>query len=381
MIHRDDEMALLNAVLRVDISADVTSCGGLPRLVSALPWCPGCSGFHRPQLSWPSRRARRRRKHDLHGSITWALESDPSQSHPLRRSLHVQHVGQGVHVRLPARMGQGPEDQPALAESCEVSPGRQELDLPPSPGREVSRRQGADGEDVKYSFELAKPPPPGHRGRLTGEHRQRRGGRRLHRHADHVDGPDRPFPAWWPGRATRRSCRKAAATGSTASARASAPGRSSWSSTSRTTTSSTPATPTTGSRGSPASRDLTLKVLPDEQSRVAALRSGEIDGGTLTADVARTLENDESLQVLEGLSRRAAGHSVQHHRPRRAVAGRAGPAGDQPGDRPPGDHRQRVRRRRRADRRRFRPGYGDWPLPEESCEEFYTPTISSRQGS
>ena len=51
----------------------------------------------------------------------------------------------------------------------------------------------------------------------------------------------------------------------------------------------------------PCIRDLTLKVLPDEQSRVAALRSGEIDGGTLTADVASTLESDESLQILEGL--------------------------------------------------------------------------------
>jgi peptide/nickel transport system substrate-binding protein len=52
----------------------------------------------------------------------------------------------------------------------------------------------------------------------------------------------------------------------------------------------------------PCVKDLTLKVLTDEQSRVAALRSGEIDGGTLTPDVVLTLRNDEALEVLSGLT-------------------------------------------------------------------------------
>jgi len=54
--------------------------------------------------------------------------------------------------------------------------------------------------------------------------------------------------------------------------------------------------------GVPCIKDLTLKVLSDEQSRVAALRSGEIDGGNFSADVARTLENDDTLEVLSGLT-------------------------------------------------------------------------------
>jgi peptide/nickel transport system substrate-binding protein len=53
--------------------------------------------------------------------------------------------------------------------------------------------------------------------------------------------------------------------------------------------------------GTPCIQDLTLKVLPDEQARLAALRAGEIDGGTFSADIARTLEGDDSVTILSGL--------------------------------------------------------------------------------
>lgn len=46
---------------------------------------------------------------------------------------------------------------------------------------------------------------------------------------------------------------------------------------------------------------LTLKVLPDESAAVSALRAGEIHGMTVTADTARTLENDANIQILSGL--------------------------------------------------------------------------------
>jgi len=45
-----------------------------------------------------------------------------------------------------------------------------------------------------------------------------------------------------------------------------------------------------------------MKVLPDEQARVAALRSGAVDGATLSADSARVLGGDKSLVVLKGLT-------------------------------------------------------------------------------
>jgi len=52
--------------------------------------------------------------------------------------------------------------------------------------------------------------------------------------------------------------------------------------------------------GVPCIQKLTLKTLTEEQTRVAALRSGEIDGGTFTADVVMTLEGNEDLTILEG---------------------------------------------------------------------------------
>lgn len=53
--------------------------------------------------------------------------------------------------------------------------------------------------------------------------------------------------------------------------------------------------------GQPYLDKLTLKVLPDESGRVAALRSGEIHGCSVTADTARTLQNDPDIVVLRGL--------------------------------------------------------------------------------
>jgi peptide/nickel transport system substrate-binding protein len=48
--------------------------------------------------------------------------------------------------------------------------------------------------------------------------------------------------------------------------------------------------------------EITMKVLLDEQARVAGLRSGAIDGAQLTADSAATLTGDPSLSILKGLT-------------------------------------------------------------------------------
>jgi len=52
--------------------------------------------------------------------------------------------------------------------------------------------------------------------------------------------------------------------------------------------------------GLPYMDAITLKTLPDEQARVAALRAGAIDGATLSVDVARSLAGDSNLVVLKG---------------------------------------------------------------------------------
>jgi peptide/nickel transport system substrate-binding protein len=55
-------------------------------------------------------------------------------------------------------------------------------------------------------------------------------------------------------------------------------------------------------KGQPYIDNLTLKVLPDESARVAALRSGAIDAADISADTAKTLANDPNITVLKGLT-------------------------------------------------------------------------------
>ncbi len=54
--------------------------------------------------------------------------------------------------------------------------------------------------------------------------------------------------------------------------------------------------------GQPYMDAITLKVLTDEQARVAALRAGAIDLATLSVDVARSLKSESNLQVLSNLN-------------------------------------------------------------------------------
>jgi len=54
--------------------------------------------------------------------------------------------------------------------------------------------------------------------------------------------------------------------------------------------------------GQPYMDAITLKVMTDEQARVAALRAGAIDLATLSVDAARSLRNESSLQVISNLN-------------------------------------------------------------------------------
>jgi ABC-type transport system substrate-binding protein len=54
--------------------------------------------------------------------------------------------------------------------------------------------------------------------------------------------------------------------------------------------------------GQPYMNGITMKVMTDEQARVAALRAGAIDGATLSVDVARSLRGVGNLLVLSGLN-------------------------------------------------------------------------------
>jgi peptide/nickel transport system substrate-binding protein len=48
--------------------------------------------------------------------------------------------------------------------------------------------------------------------------------------------------------------------------------------------------------------EITMKVMLDEQARIAGVRSGAVDGAPFTADAAASLTRDPSLQILKGLT-------------------------------------------------------------------------------
>jgi peptide/nickel transport system substrate-binding protein len=118
-----------------------------------------------------------------------------------------------------------------------------------------------------------------------------------------------------------------------------------------------------------------LKVLPDEQSRVAAIRAGEIDGGTYSPDVVATLKDDDQLEVISGLF--AAPRVIQFNTVK---------------DVPWRDKRVRQAINKVVDRQQIidnvyageaeltssiAPGYGDWPLTADELKALYAQDLDA----
>lgn len=127
--------------------------------------------------------------------------------------------------------------------------------------------------------------------------------------------------------------------------------------------------------GLPYLDNLTLKILPDEQAAVAALRSGQIHGLTVSPDTARTLANDPNIVVLKGLY--SSPNQLQL---------------TIKGDGKPWNNKQvRQAMNKAIDRQDIidkvfageavlsgpiPPGYGDWFIqPEELAATFYKPNV------
>ena len=123
--------------------------------------------------------------------------------------------------------------------------------------------------------------------------------------------------------------------------------------------------------GQPYMDAITLKTMPDEQARVAALRAGAIDGATLSVDVARSLASDSNLVVLKGPNAGFRELQMTLH----------------PGETKPWDD-QRVRLAvmhaiNRADiisrvysgeaeySGHVPPGYGPWPIPDAELKNTW----------
>jgi peptide/nickel transport system substrate-binding protein len=124
-------------------------------------------------------------------------------------------------------------------------------------------------------------------------------------------------------------------------------------------------------RGLPYMASMQLKILGDEQARVAALRAGAIDGATLSVDVARSLANDRNLRVLRGpnaafrelqMTMKTGGNKPWHDPRVRLAVNHAIDRAD-------------IIRRVYSGEAEFSgfvpPGYGPWPLSDRELRTRY----------
>ena len=109
-------------------------------------------------------------------------------------------------------------------------------------------------------------------------------------------------------------------------------------------------------KGFPYMDSMQLKILGDEQARVAALRAGAIDGATLSVEVARSLRNRPRPDRAEGAERRVPRAADDDQAGRGQAVAQAGRApGGQPRDQPRGHHQAGLQRRGRVLGASFRP--------------------------
>ena len=372
MIHRDDEMALLSAVLRGrvgrrDLVRRAAALGLSAPVVTGLLKTSSSAALAHQEGGTPAADT------VCSGSITWALESDPANLIPFGGVSSANMWGKELMYDSLLEWDRDLQIQPALAESYEINDDATSYTFTLRQGVLFHNGQEMTANDVKYSFETALgPPTPGIEVAFLGNIAS----------VEAVDDytvtitmskPDPTLPgvvAW-----SRYTPIVPAGIGDQINWLSEGIGTGPYRLVEYVSNDRVVYTCNEDywKPGVPCIRDVTLKVLTDEQSRVAALRSGEIDGGTLTADVARTLENDESLQILEGLF--AAPRVIQFNTTQ---------------DVPWRDVRVRQAINLAIDRQEIidnvyggsaeitgaiPPGYGEWSLPQERLQELYAPNV------
>lgn len=238
----------------------------------------------------------------LGGRITWALEQDPVHVAPFGAILTSNHWGKQAAYDSLVEWDKNLNLKPALAESWKISADQKSITFNLRKGVKFHNGKELDAGDVKYSVELMlNPPLPGSIS-TVGQVPAFLGVDVVSKYVARLNLKARDarvfgFLAW--GRYSPivpaglydqiNVSRDAIGTGPyrmvgfTPNDRVEyVANKSFW------------------KKGLPYMDGMTLKTLPDEQARIAALRAGAIDGATVSSDSAASLRNDGNLVLLKG---------------------------------------------------------------------------------
>jgi len=237
------------------------------------------------------------------GKVTWALEQDPVHIAPFGAILTANHWGKAPMYESLLEWDSKLNDRPALAESWKVVDNKT-IDFTLRRGVKFHNGKELTAEDVKYSVELMlNPPLPGSISTvgqvpaIAGIEVRSKYVARMKLKAP--DARVYGFLAW-----NRYSPIVPAGMYQQVNA-----GRQGIGTGPFRLVNFTPNDSVEYQRyqnywksGRPYLDALTLKTMPDEQARVAALRARAIDGATLSPDSAKSLANVGHLKVLRGLT-------------------------------------------------------------------------------
>ncbi len=237
------------------------------------------------------------------GKVTWALEQDPVHIAPFGAILTANHWGKAPMYESLLEWDSKLNQRPALAESWKVVDNKT-IDFTLRKGVKFHNGKEVTAEDVKYSVEqMLNPPLPGSISTvgqvpaIAGVEVRGKYVARMNLKAS--DARVFGFLAW-----NRYSPIVPAGMYQQVNA-----GREGIGTGPFRLVSFTPNDKVEYVRnqkywkaGTPYLDALTLKTMPDEQARVAALRARAIDGATLSPDSAKSLSGVNHLKVLKGLT-------------------------------------------------------------------------------
>ncbi len=236
------------------------------------------------------------------GRIIWALEQDPVQVAPFGQTLTSGHWGKQAAYDSLVEWDRNLQLKPALATSWKIAADQKSITFNLRKGVKFHNGKELDADDVKYSVEkMLNPPLPGSIA-TVGQVPGFLGVDVISKYVARLNLKTRDarvfgFLAW--GRYSPivpaglyeqiNVSRNAIGTGPYKMVGFNPNDRVEYT-----------ANKDFWKVGRPYMDAMTLKTLPDEQARIAALRAGAIDGATVSSDSATALKGDSNLTVLKG---------------------------------------------------------------------------------